>query len=263
VVGLDHEGVPAVPFIGVRYLLASVFYIPWLVLALRRWSGKDLAFGALCGLIGIAGYNLPNVLGSRTVSAGMTGLLNGAEPLMIVILGALYHRRTPRALAWVAGLIGLAGVVLLAAGAGPALGDVRGITLTLFAALAWSVYCVIVPPLIARRGIFEVTAVAVVAGMLPMMAASVPELHAFVAVMTPAEWGILVALAAFTSFAAMLLWNFGATGLGAEQAGYFLYLLPVVSLGGGVAVLGEPVTFIEFAGGALIMVSVLLSQRAK
>ncbi|HQT46543.1 MAG TPA: hypothetical protein PLY97_04900 [Acidocella sp.] len=52
-------------------------------------------------------------------------------------------------------------------------------------------------------------------------------------------------------------------GLGAEGAGWFLYLLPVVSAGGGYVVLGEQLSGMAFLGGGLIMASVLLSQKAK
>jgi drug/metabolite transporter (DMT)-like permease len=261
-VGLNHLAVPALPFIGFRYLLAALVYAPLLIRAARDWSRADLALGALCGFIGIAGYNLPNVLGSRTVSAGMTGLLNAVEPLLIVLIAALAARRRPRAWTLFAGLIGLAGVYLLARGAGPALGDPAGIAYTLLGALLWSVYCVIVPPLIKRRGAFAVTAVTMAAGAIPMLILGAPGIPAMLAALTLPQWEITLSLVLCTSVIAILCWNAGSAGLGAEQAGWFLYLLPLISFAGGVVILGEPATAVEFFGGGLIMLSVFLSQRA-
>jgi drug/metabolite transporter (DMT)-like permease len=40
-----------------------------------------------------------------------------------------------------------------------------------------------------------------------------------------------------------------------------LYLLPLVSLIGGAAILDEPITGTEICGGGLILLSVFLSQR--
>lgn len=262
-VGTDHSAVAALPFVGLRYAVAALCFSPWLRRALRGWSRRDLALGALCGLIGITGYNLPNVLGTRTVSAGMVGLLNGSEPLMIVVLSALQARRAPHGWTILASVIGLTGIVLLAHGAGPALGSVGGITLILVSALLWSAYCVLIPGLMARRGALAVTAVTMATGALPMFLAGLPGIVPMVTHFTIAQWEIYLALTFGTSVVAMLFWNLGSAGLGAEQAGWFLYLLPVVSLLGGVAFLGEPVKAVEFFGGGLIMLSVVLSRRAR
>ncbi len=261
-VGLNHLGVPALPFISFRYLLASLVYAPILIRATRNWSREDWGLGVLCGFIGIAGYNLPNVLGSRTVSASMTGLLNAVQPLLIVLIAALQARRPPRLWTFGAGCIGLAGIYLLARGAGPALGDATGIVLTLTGALFWSIYCVLVPPLIKRRGAVAVTAVTMAAGTVPMLLLGAPGIPAMVATLTLTQWEITLGLVLCTSVFAILCWNAGSAGLGAEQAGWFLYLLPFVSFAGGVGLLGEPATAVEFFGGGLIMLAVFLSQRA-
>ncbi len=259
-VGTAHAGLPAAAFIGLRYGIASVLFLP-LLRGASGWSRRDLAFGALCGVIGISGYNLLSVIGARTVSAGMTGLLNGAEPLMIVLLGAIMRRRVPGAWTLGAGAIGLTGIVLLARGSGPALGDPLGIALTLTGALLWAVYCVVVPPLIAARGAISVTAVAMIAGAVPLLAAGAPGMPVLVHAMTAEQWALTVGLAIGPSMISMLCWNAGTAVLGAEKAGWFLYLLPLVSLLGGAAVLGEPITPIEIGGGGLILLSVFLSQR--
>ncbi len=261
-VGLDHAALPALPFIGMRYLLATLFFLAPLRRALASWSRADLRFGLLCGLLGITGYNLLNALGTRTVSAGMVGLLDGAEPLLIVVLGALLHRRLPGLATAVAGLIGVVGIIILSLGAGPALVDNGwGIVWILLSALCWSLYCVIVPPLMARRGAMAVTSVTVAFGTIPMLLAGLPQMRGMVLHMDLSQWELLIALTVATSVVALLCWNSGAAVLGAEKAGYFLYLLPLVSVLGGAAYLSEPVTLLECAGGALILAAVYVSQR--
>jgi drug/metabolite transporter (DMT)-like permease len=259
-VGTSHAGLPAAAFIAVRYGIACVLFLPLLREA-GAWTRRELVFGALCGMIGISGYNLLSVIGARTVSAGMTGLLNGAEPLMIVLLGAIMRRRLPAAWTLAAAAIGLAGIVLLARGSGPALGDPLGIALTLTGALLWAVYCVLVPPLIAARGAITVTAVAMCAGAVPLLAAGGTGMPVLFHAMTGSQWVLTVMLAIGPSMISMLCWNAGTAALGAEKAGWFLYLLPLVSLVGGAAILGEPVKPVEIAGGGLILLSVFLSQR--
>lgn len=133
----------------------------------------------------------------------------------------------------------------------------------LASALAWAIYCVLVTPLIKRRGPVAVTAVTMAAGTLPMLCSGAPELPSVMLHLSAVQWQVLVALALGTTVISQLCWNTGSAILGAEQAGWFLYLLPVVSLAGGALLLGEKVTMVEFFGGGLIMLSVFLSQRAK
>jgi drug/metabolite transporter (DMT)-like permease len=260
-VGIGHAGLPALPFVGLRYLIASLFFVVPLWTALRCWSRADLGRGVVCALIGITGYNLPSTLGMRSVTAGMGSLLTGTEPLFIVLLGAMLHRRLPQRAAMLAGLVGLAGIVILSVGAGPAMGDAQGIAWVLAASLSWSLYCVIVPPLAARRGALQVTAVTIAFGTLPMLLAGMPQMPAMLAMMTGQDWALMLVLTIGTSVIALLCWNIGAAGLGAERAGYFLYLLPAIGVLGGAACLAEPVTPIELAGGVLIVLSVYISQR--
>jgi drug/metabolite transporter (DMT)-like permease len=260
-VGSSHAGLPALPFVAMRYSIAALIYTPILFGAPRRWSRRDWVLGGIYGLLGITSYNLLSAFGQRSVSAGLTGLLNGISPLLIVIFSAVLHRRMPSAWTIVATIIGLAGIVLLAHGAGPAQGDVFGITLILISALSWALYCVLSPALIRRRGAVPVTAVAMTIGALPLLAAGGPQMPGVIAHLSALQWEILIGLVLGMSITAFLCWNIGSGGLGAEQAGWFLYLMPVVSLLGGAAILHEPLTAVEFFGGGLIMLSVFLSQR--
>ena len=259
-VGTDHAALPAMAFTGIRYGLGALIFVP-LLWGARDWSGRDWALGAACGVIGVAGYNLPAALGQRTVSAGLTGLLDGAEPLLIVIFSALIQRRWPTRWTIFASALGLSGIVLLAHGSGPALGDPAGIALVLLGAVLWALYCVMVPPLINKRGALPATAVTMLFGALPLLAAGLPGTPTLLHVITGDQWALLVVMVLTTSVLSMLAWNAGSAVLGAEQAGWFLYLLPVVSVIGGALMLGEPVKVVEIAGGTLVLISVYLSQR--
>jgi len=260
-VGDNHIGLPAVPFIALRYLLASLCFLPWFFRALGSWTRRDWLLGLLCGLVGVTGYNLPSVIGNRTVSAGMMGLLNAIEPLIIVLLVSLRARRWPKGWTVAAGAVGLLGVAMLALSAGPAQGDAGGIALVLVAAFNWACYCVLVPPLLAARGALQVSAVTMFCGTIPLLLAGGWGMPHLMAMMDARQWEILLALSFGTSVIALVAWNAGSAGLGAEASGWFLYLLPVVSAGGGAMLLGEPLTELEFCGGGLIMASVFLSQR--
>ncbi len=184
-----------------------------------------------------------------------------SEPLMILILGCLIIRRVPGRRTFFATLLGMAGIVLLVSSAGPAEGDVRGILLLLLGALGWAIYCVVIPPLIKKHGALQSSAVTMFIGTLPMLVAGWPKLGPMMAEMTGQEWEILMFLSVGCAVLALIAWNKGVAELGAQSAGWFLYLLPLFSALGGALVLGEPLTLAELAGGAMILGSVYLAQR--
>ncbi len=259
-VGLNQASLPALAFAGLRYGLAAACFAPFLWQT-RHWRLADWRLAALAGCLGIAGYNLPATIGQRTVSAGLTGLLDGAEPLMIILISAIVIRRVPTRMTLIASAIALTGVLILAHNSGPALGDPLGIALVLLGATLWAGYCVAVPPLINRHGPIPATAAIMLLGAVPLVLLGAPQTPALIHAITPTQTIVLLTLVVGSSVLATLCWNAGSAVLGAARAGWFLYLVPVVSLIGGTLLLGEPVKPAELAGGSLILLSVYLSQR--
>ena len=259
-VGSTRAALPVMPLLGLRYGAAALLLTPCLLGARLRWTAADWRRAFWCGFFGITAYNVFATLGQRTVTAGMTGLLDAAEPLMILLLSAILARRLPERRVMLAAAGGACGVGLLISGAGPAEGNVEGVCLVLLGAAAWSIYCVMVPRLILRQGSLLVTAITMYLGALPMLAIGAPGMHGLVSTMTRADAIILTALILGSSTLAMVFWNIGNAAIGAVQAGWFLYLIPLVSLGGGGLFLGEAVTLREVAGGALILLSVTMAQ---
>jgi drug/metabolite transporter (DMT)-like permease len=119
---------------------------------------------------------------------------------------------------------------------------------------------VLVTPLINRRGALPVTAVTLSFGALPMVLFGASKIPGLVAGMSLAQWLVTIGLIGGNAVAAMLFWNAGSAVLGAQRAGWFLYLLPLVSLLGGAALLSEPMSWLELLGGALILLSVFLAH---
>ena len=259
-IGNNHLAMPGAAYMALRYSIASVCFLPGVVAAWNRWSRRDWLRGACCGLAGVAGYNLLGGVAARTVSAGMTGLLNSTESLMILLLSCFIVRRPPGGKSILAALLGLGGIVLLASSAGPAEGDVRGILLLLLGAFGWAIYCVLIPPLIKKHGALQSSAVTMFLGTLPLLAAGAPGMGPMMAAMSYREWGLMLCMGICISVAALVAWNKGVAVLGAQNASWFLYLLPVFSALGGFLLLGEPLTIGEFAGGAMILGSVYIAQ---
>ncbi len=179
---------------------------------------------------------------------------------MIILISAIVIRRVPSRMTLMASAIALTGVLILAHNSGPALGNPLGIALVLLGAALWAAYCVAVPPLINRHGPIQATAAVMFLGAIPLILAGAPTTPALLHAITPTQTLVLLTLVAGSSVLATLCWNAGSAVLGAARAGWFLYLVPLVSLIGGALLLREPIKPAELLGGSLILLSVYLSQ---
>lgn len=57
-------------------------------------------------------------------------------------------------------------------------------------------------------------------------------------------------------------WNYAVKVLGAVKTSAYIYAVPVLTVASAVIVLNEPVTVKMLAGGMLIILGLLLSQKA-
>lgn len=89
------------PLALARFLVAALVLWAWSGLARRsdlrhargvptQASGTDRMRMALCGLLGIATYNLALNMGQRTVGAGVASLLVNTVPIWTALLSALW-----------------------------------------------------------------------------------------------------------------------------------------------------------------------------
>lgn len=259
--GNGDLAMPGAAYMALRFSISSLCFLPSVLTAARSWSLKDWGRGTLCGFAGISGYNLLSGIAGHTVSAGMTGLLNSSESLMILILACIVAKRLPDHRTIFAALIGVLGITVLAVSAGPAEGSLSGILLLLIGAIGWAVYCVFIPPLIAKHGVLESSAVSMFMGTLPLLAFGWRGMGPMMRGMTIPEWELIVVMAVGSSVVAVLAWNKGMARLGAQTSGWFLYLMPVFSALGGKLLLKEPLTICELIGGVLVLGAVYIAQR--
>jgi len=249
--------------LALRFTISALAFLPVLVQSrLMGWSRADLKAGVVCALVGIVGYGLPVTIGQQWTTASMTGLILASEPIWILLIWALLERRRPGMGAELGAVLGLIGVGLLFDGGGTIAGGngALGAGLVLVSAIAWSGYCVLVRDLAFRRGVLQVTAFTIVAGSLPLIAIGGPGALAELGRLTGQEWAVLAALAIGGSVFAIMLWNYGVSRLSALRAGPFLYLVPLITVSGGVGLLKESLDLRLLLGGAIILAGVVTAQ---
>ncbi|NOZ94173.1 MAG: DMT family transporter [Acidobacteria bacterium] len=255
--------VPPLTAALLRFGLASLVLWPvvrrrWGTLRLERPDRKD---GWLLGLSGVTLSFLFENVGLKFTTASHGALIVSTAPLATAMAEAVLHRRLPRPRV-------LAGFVAALAGVGLIVGLSRGGGATWFGDLmvlgtvcCWVVYSFLTRRLVGRYPTLVVTQVAMVTGTVLLFPLAGVELL----VVPVGRPGVLQAaaiayLGVLCSAVAYLWWNRAIAVLGVTATNSLVYGIPLVGVLAGIVLLGEPLTPIVLAGGALIVGGVVVAN---
>lgn len=228
------------------------------------WAGWP--WGRL-GLVAVMANVVPFLLfawAEEHVSSGLAGLLNGTTPLFTVLaaLAVLPEERLTRTRAL--GLVlGMAGVVVVLAPwrQGLSTSSLLGEVACLGAAASYGVGFVYTKRLLSGRGLTaaalatgQLVAATVILGLLAPLVATGPVR------LGPAVVAAVVTLGAVNTGFAYLLYHFLVEESGATGASAVTYLVPVVAVTLGVVARGESLTWTLLAGGAVVIVGLLVLE---
>jgi drug/metabolite transporter (DMT)-like permease len=181
-IGYALRELEPLPLAAIRFALASVLAFAWLAWKRPKpMSAKDYAIVAVCGVLGIAAYNIFLNSGQTTVSAGAASFIVNTQPLFMAILAVLFLKEAFNRWSWAGTVVGLGGVAVIAAGQPGGMSFGTGSSLIIAAALCTSAYSVLQRQLFARSGPLEVTAYVLITGavaLLPWLAEGVAQLQA-------------------------------------------------------------------------------------
>ncbi len=259
-----------------RHLVASVVFVPFLLVAKARLLPRRVDLAALFGLgvVGISVYHLALNTGEQRVSAGATSLLIATAPALTAVVAWLVQRDRLGPLGWSGTALGLVGVALIASGdGGVALGRAIGASaagpsfepyalLIVLAAAATAVFAVAQRPLLLRYRPLEFTAYVTWAGTLPLLVFA-PGLSGALAEAGPTALLATLHLGVFPSAVAYTLFALALSRAPATAVTAWLYLIPGFALLFSWWWLGEVPSALTLVGGAVVVVGVVLVQRSK
>jgi drug/metabolite transporter (DMT)-like permease len=254
----------------VRFLLASAIFLPILVrqeLRSPRLSRRDIPMFLLLGQLGISIYFWLQYTGVQLTNAGISSVLVvGMIPLAtMVVSGITLKEPLGGGRAGALG-VGAAGVIVVVSQRGlgvSADGSFLFGSLCLVAnAACFALYSTLIRGIRDRYSSLTVTAGMMIAGTLGLLLLSLftEDWHT-VAALSAAQWGAILYLAVVCSVLAYFFYNIALSRIEAGKAAAWVYIEPPVSVLLGVAMLGETLTLQTVAGGLLILVSLMLTQR--
>jgi drug/metabolite transporter (DMT)-like permease len=255
-------GVELPTLLAGRFALAALclWVMVWGGRARLRLSGRQVVGLALMGGLGYVGQSFAYFTALQTIPAATTALLLYTYPALVTLLAwvLLKERLTaPRLLAVAVAFAGC--VLVLGAPLSAQALDPAGVGWGLAAAAIYSVYIIAgtrvtagVPPLLASAMI--TTAAALVYGGGGALGGQL------VAPPDPTGWVWVAAIAVFCTVVAIVAFFAGLARVGPARAAILSTCEPVITLTLAALMLGEPLTWSQLGGGALILAAILILQ---
>jgi drug/metabolite transporter (DMT)-like permease len=257
------EGIAAMHPDGVSFARIAIGFLTLCLVpaARRKMAPGDWPRTALLGLVWFAFPLSMFPHAQRHVSSALTGMLNGATPMLVALFAAIIARRLPSR-AMIAGLlVGLTGAVMIAA---PTVGEGRssagGVLLIVAALVSYGVAYNLARPLQQRSGALPVVWRGL--GVAVLMTAPLGAPALLDARWTPRAAASLLALGVLGTAIATVLVTIVAGRIGAARASASAFLVPVVALALGVLVRGERVAAISVIGCGMCLAGAWWIRRA-
>ena len=274
----------AINFTAIKYLVNGGFAQPFAiniirvaVTALLLWLlfifkpvksfilKKDIGRFLLCALTGVAINQLLFVKGLSLTYSIHASLLMLTTPILITILAAWILKERLTKLKVTGLFLGIAGALILVTSrerSGYAKDVVWGDVLIILNAIAYTIYFILVRPLIKTYNAVVIIRVIFTIGFFIMLPFCWQE---FTQIewqqFTPQAWLSLALVVVMGTFLAYLFNAYGIKILGAGMAGAYIYSQPFFAAAIAIFFLDEGLTITKIAAAAFIFLGVFLSNK--
>jgi drug/metabolite transporter (DMT)-like permease len=203
--------------------------------------------------------------GQSLTAAAHCAVLFATTPLWVFIFAIFLLKEKlswRRTLGIVIGLIGALTIIssgALVVGLGPEY--LAGDLITLVSALAWALYTILSKPLAEKYGAIRVTAYSLAGGSVMYLPFGLYQAWRFdYSQGTFAAWLSVIYMAIGTSVAAYILWIWVLKHISASRLAVFSNFQPVIATAVAFVMLGERPELSFYAGGAIVLAGVLITE---
>ena len=247
-----------IPLASARFAIAAILVLAWLVWERPpRPATSDLPRMFLCGLAGIALYNITLNTGQQTVAAGAASFIVNSAPILTALLALVFLKERFTVWGWIGTVISFGGIALIASGQPGGLTFGAGTTFVLGAAICTATYFVLQKPLVAKYGAMPCAAYTMLIGAL-LLSPWLPEAAMTLSSASATTIGAVVALAVFPAALGYPTWTYALGTFGAARASNFLYLIAPVATALAFLFTGEAPNAQTLVGGALSIAGVVI-----
>lgn len=220
------------------------------------------------GLLGNALYQLLFAIGLDLTTSAISSLLIGTIPVWTAVLAMALGWEKIAPQTWLGIFMAFVGITLvtLSSSSGGALAKppLVGNALTLLAAACWAGYTVLSKRLLAKYSALRVSALGLLLGVPGLWPWAIKDVLALDwRALSLSLWGSILYAGGISIALAYIFWSYGVQKLGAARTAVFNNLVPVVTFTLAFLVLHEPITWLQLAGGALVLAGVWQATKTK
>jgi drug/metabolite transporter (DMT)-like permease len=251
-----------------RWLLACAGFLivaPFLLKPKTKFEKRDLPKLLVISFLNVPAYHLALNSGETTVPSGLAGLITAMGPIFIAVLSAVLLKEKLGKRLILALAIGTAGTLVISLpdlnlnSAGSILGPME----VLVAALSFATFSVLSKPLVTKYGSVTVTIFAGLAGTVMLLPLLSPSFSSAVFSLSLGGWVSVLFLSLLSTVAGYLMFYALVSRSAVSRLGIQMYLIPVVSVIGGILLLQEGLNVFTIAGGAILLFSVALATKSR
>src|SRR5712692_3543992 len=245
-----------------RLLLASALFVVVLrPSAVRHVPLLDALKMAGLGVLGFAGVQVLQALGTGQTSAATATVLASTSPLWIALLAPVLLREQVRPWPVFGVLLALLGVAAITGldEPGALAGSLVGNIVVMLSSVAAALYTVLGKGLARRYSPILFCGVSCLGGALASLPFASWELSSSALRPTSLGWALLAYLGILVTFVGFIVWFWGLRALPAAQAGALMFLQPLSGLILAVLILGDQPTPAFLVGCGLVLAGVYLA----
>lgn len=252
-----------------RCIIAYVLLLCFSYKNLKSRSLQHELLFLLCGLCGGSVYFVAENTALIYTSTTNVSLITSTSPLINALLvGLMYRDERPNRGLVIGSFIAMAGVAMVVMGgaeseANAIGGGILGDSLSLMAAVCWSIYALVLRKLTPFYSAIAITRKTFFYGLLtalPFMFLE-PSRITWSTFLETKVWTNLLLLSVFSSSLAYVIWAWVIGRIGAIKAGNYLYFQPMVTLIFSAIVLNEMVGAWGIAGCIVTVIGVYAGEK--
>ena len=247
-----------------RWLIASAGFLalaPFFGKPKQRVQRDHIPRILVVSLASVIGYHLSLNYAESIVSAGLAGLLISLGPIFVVVLSSLFLKEKIGKRLALALASAMSGAAVLSLSTGLNFQQITGPLAVAFSAFMYSVFAVGSKPLVKQYGALPTAiwiALIGTAFTLPLISM---DFITKIQQLSTITWLSVLYLALLSTVLANVILYLLIGNRSVSRLSIQLYIVPLVSLVGGIVLLGEGVTTLTVLGGILMFAGVALATR--
>lgn len=215
----------------------------------------------LVSFASVTGYHLSLNYAETIVSSGLAGLLISFGPIFAVLLSAIFLKEKVGGRLMLALALAMAGALVLSVNADLGFQQITGPIAVVVAAFMYSVFSVGSKPLVKDYGALPVAIWVAVIGTaftLPLLSGG---LFSQLSALSLTGWVSVIYLAVLSTIVANMILYTLINSRAVSRLSIQLYLVPIVSLVGGILLLGETFSAFTVVGSGFLFAAIALATH--